>query len=74
VQQVAAAIPVDTDPRAAEEVARITLAEMFDHAAPAGPEVVTKVDAARGSLTVTVRPRRFAGITVEELTLGAALG
>ena len=74
VQQVAAAIPVDTDPRAAEEVARIALAEMFDHAAPAGPEVVTKVDAARGALTVTVRPRRFAGITLEELTLGAALG
>jgi hypothetical protein len=28
----------------------------------------------RGSLEVTVRPRRFAGITLEELTLGAALG
>jgi hypothetical protein len=36
VQQVAAAIPVGTDPRAAEEVARIALAEMFDRAAPAG--------------------------------------
>jgi type VI secretion system protein ImpC len=74
VQQVAAAIPAGTDPRAAEEVARIALAEMFDRAAPAGPEVVTKVDPKRGSLEVTVRPRRFAGITLEELTLGAALG
>jgi type VI secretion system protein ImpC len=72
VQQVAAAIPAGTDPRAAEEVARIALSEMFDHAAPAGPEVATKVE--RDALTVTVRPRRFAGIALEELTLGAALG
>ena len=74
VQQVAAAIPAGTDPRAAEEVARITLAEMFERAPPPGPEIAAKDDPARGSLTVTVRPRRFAGITLEELTLGAALG
>jgi type VI secretion system protein ImpC len=72
VQQVAAAIPAGTDPRAAEEVARIALSEMFDRAAPAGPEVATKVE--RDALTVTVRPRRFAGVALEELTLGAALG
>jgi type VI secretion system ImpC/EvpB family protein/type VI secretion system ImpB/VipA family protein len=74
VQQVASAIPHDTDPRAAEEVARIALHEMFQHAAPPGPEIAAKVDAARGALVVTVRPRRFAGIALEELTLGAALG
>ena len=74
VQQIAGAIPADTDARKAEEVARIALSEMFDRAAPSGPEVLTKVDAARGQLTVTVRPRRFAGISLEELTLGAALG
>jgi type VI secretion system ImpB/VipA family protein len=72
VQQVAAAIPAGTEPRAAEEVARIALSEMFDFAAPAGPEVTTQVE--RDALTVTVRPRRFAGIALEELTLGAALG
>ena len=38
----------------------------------AGPEVATKVE--RDALTVTVRPRRFAGVALEELTLGAALG
>jgi hypothetical protein len=74
VQQVAAAIPTGTEPRAAEEVARIALHELFERAAPPGPEITTKVDAARGALTVTVRPRRFAGIALEELTLGAALG
>jgi type VI secretion system ImpB/VipA family protein len=74
VQQVAGAIPQDTEPRAAEEVAAIALREMFDRAPPSGPEIVAKVDPSRGSLTVTVRPRRFAGISLEELTLGAALG
>jgi len=74
VQQVAAAIPAGTEPRAAEEVARIALAELFERAAPSGPEIVAKVEPARNALTVTVRPRRFAGVTMEELTLGAALG
>jgi hypothetical protein len=74
VQQVAGAIPVGTEPRAAEDVARISLAEMFERAAPPGPEIAARVDTKRGSLEVTVRPRRFAGITLEELTLGAALG
>jgi type VI secretion system ImpB/VipA family protein len=74
VQQVAAAIPHDTDTRAAEEVARISLMELFANAPPAGPEVAAKVDGARGQLAVTVRPRRFAGISLEEITLGAALG
>ncbi|MGD0524973.1 MAG: type VI secretion system contractile sheath large subunit [Polyangiaceae bacterium] len=74
VQQIAGAIPADTNPRAAEDVARIALAEMFERAAPPGPEIVAKVDPKRGALEVTVRPRRFAGIVMEELTLGAALG
>jgi type VI secretion system protein ImpC len=74
VQQVASALPHGTDPKAAEEVARITLMELFGRAPPAGPEVSVKVDAARGQLSVTVRPRRFAGIALEEITLGAALG
>ncbi|HEY6459874.1 MAG TPA: type VI secretion system contractile sheath large subunit, partial [Polyangiaceae bacterium] len=74
VQQVAAAIPAGTDASAAAEVARIALSEMFERAAPPGPEIVAKVDAARGALNVTIRPRRFAGVSMDELTLGAALG
>lgn len=74
VQQIAGAIPIGTDPQAAEDVARVALAEMFDRAAPAGPEIAAKIDPARNTLTVTVRPRRFAQIALEELTLGAALG
>jgi hypothetical protein len=71
---VAAAIPAGTDAGAAAEVARIALSEMFERAAPPGPEIVAKVDAARGALNVTIRPRRFAGVSMDELTLGAALG
>jgi type VI secretion system protein ImpC len=74
VQQVASAIPVGTDPHAAEEVARIALAGIFERAAPPGPEIAASVNQKRASLEVTVRPRRFAGISLEELTLGAALG
>jgi type VI secretion system ImpB/VipA family protein len=74
VQQIAGAIPRGTEARAAEDVARIALAELFDRAAPPGPEIVAKVDAAGSSLSVTVRPRRFAGVAVDEVTLGAALG
>jgi predicted component of type VI protein secretion system len=73
VQQVAAAIPHDTPAQKAEEVARIALADLFERAPPSGPTIDAKVDG-RGGLTVTVRPRRFAGIGLEELTLGAALG
>lgn len=74
VQQVASAIPAGTDAGRAEEVARLTLMELFGRAAPSGPEVIVKVDAARAQMAVTVRPRRFAGIALEEITLGAALG
>jgi type VI secretion system ImpC/EvpB family protein len=74
VQQIAAAIPEETDARKGAEVARIALLEMFERAAPSGPEITTKIDGTPASLTVTVRPRRFAGIGLEELTLGAALG
>jgi predicted component of type VI protein secretion system len=74
VQQVASAIPVGSDPQKAADVARIALRELFDRAAPPGPEIAAQVDPQRNALTVTIRPRRFAGISLEELTLGAALG
>jgi hypothetical protein len=53
---------------------RIALAELFAGAPPVGPEVFAHVDASRAALTVTVRPHRFAGIALEEVTLGAPLG
>jgi hypothetical protein len=74
VRQTAGAIPARSDPRAAEEVARIALAGMFSRAPPPGPVITARVDAARGALTITVRPRLFAGVALEEFTVSAPLG
>jgi len=74
VHGIAAAIPATTEPRKAEEVALIALAEIFVNAAPPGPDLIARVDAAKGSLSVTVHPRRFGGIGLEELTVSAPLG
>ncbi len=72
VQQVAAALPSDVDPAAGAQAAEIALSELFERAAPAGPEVSARISA--GRLEVKVRPRRHAGIALEELTLAAPLG
>jgi predicted component of type VI protein secretion system len=73
IDQLAAAIPADTDPKAASEVARVALADLFTNAPPSGPEIDVRVDSNRRQLEVTVRPRRYAGVSMEEVTLGAVL-
>jgi type VI secretion system protein ImpC len=72
VQQVAAALPSDVDAAAGAQAAEIALSELFENASPAGPEVTARI--ASGKLEVKVRPRRHAGIALEELTLAAPLG
>jgi predicted component of type VI protein secretion system len=74
VHSVAGAIPAETDPRKAEQVARIALADVFVDAAPPGPDLTPRVDAEKATLSVTVRPRRFAGVGLEEITIAAPLG
>lgn len=74
VEQLAAAIPEGSDPQAIVEVVRVTLAELFATAPPSGPDTEVRIDPQRRQLQVTVRPRRFAGVSVEEVTLGAPLG
>jgi len=74
VRQLAATIPAGTDPHAAEQVATITLREMLDRAAPPGPDIVARVERSSGVLAVTVRPHRFAGVSLEELSFRSALG
>ena len=74
VDQLAAAIPNDTPPAAASDVAKVTLAELFPQGGASGPLVDVKIDAAKHRLEVTVKPRRFAGVSLEEITLGATLG
>ncbi|MBX3184487.1 MAG: type VI secretion system contractile sheath large subunit [Polyangiaceae bacterium] len=72
VEMVAAAIPSHTPARAAGEVAQIALLDFFRNPPPVGPEVEATVE--NGNLIVTVRPRRFAGIGLGEVTLAAPLG
>ncbi len=45
--------------------------EMFRNAAPSGPEVTVSVSG--GEASVTIRPRRFLGVSMEEITLGVPL-
>jgi type VI secretion system protein ImpC len=73
IEQLAAAIPNNADPKAIEETARVMLSELFANAAPSGPEIEVAVDTVRQLMQVTVRPRRYAGVSLEEVTLGAQL-
>lgn len=71
VEMVASAIPAHASPNAAADVARIALADFFRNPPPVGPEIDAK--ARDGMLEVTVRPRRFAGIGLSEVTLAAPM-
>jgi hypothetical protein len=77
VVQLAAAIPRDTPPAAAREVARLALADLFAKAAPAAaraPEADVALVQDEALLEVTVRPRGFLGVGLAEVTLRARLG
>ena len=58
-----------------EKVLQGAIDELFSMAPPPGPELDIRVSEADGSLTasVTVRPRRFLGVSMEEITLGVPL-
>ncbi|MBX3207555.1 MAG: type VI secretion system contractile sheath large subunit [Labilithrix sp.] len=73
IVQLAAAIPADTPDDAARDVARVALADLFGDA-PRRPELEIALSGAPRCLEVTVRPRGFFGVRLEEVTLGAPLG
>ena len=74
IEQLAAAIPEGAPTDAVTDVTRVTMAELFAiGTAPHAPEVLVQVDAAKRQLMVTVRPRGFVGVQLEEMTLGAPL-
>jgi hypothetical protein len=74
VVQLASAIPAATEPRAAEEVVRVMLAELFSGAGGAGPEFAVRVDATQGMLHLAVGPRGFLNLGRDEFELTARLG
>jgi type VI secretion system protein ImpC len=71
--QLASAIPAGTPPARAREVATLVLTEMFAGAARV-PEVDARVTEGRSAmLEVSLRPRGFRGVGLEEATLRVRL-
>ncbi len=58
-----------------QRILQAALHELFDIAPPPGPELDIDVREQDGNLTahVTVRPRRFLGVSMDEITLGVPL-
>jgi hypothetical protein len=72
IVQLAAAIPANTPEGAVRDVVRVALAELFGDTAKK-PDVDVKVTGMPAMLEVTLRPRGFGGVKLEEATLGAPL-
>jgi hypothetical protein len=72
VEQLAAAIPQGTDPKAIGEVTQLTMAELFAKSPQPHPQIDVSVGS--DSIDVTIRPRGFMGVQIEELELSARLG
>lgn len=64
-------IPEGTPPAKAGKVAEVVLRDLVSMAAPPGPEIRCTVEGA--TLTVHVRPHRFAGVGLEEISLDVPL-
>ncbi|MBI4950934.1 MAG: hypothetical protein HY908_02795, partial [Myxococcales bacterium] len=73
---LAGKIPPDSDPGEVKQVMEAALAELFEVAPPSGPEVSIHVhgEATAPIVGVHVRPRRFLGVALEELSLDVPLG
>jgi len=70
-------IPSDSDPKEVQPVVEGAVWALFEDGPPAGPELT--VTAGRGDdgrvvATVTVRPRRFLGVGLDEISLDLPLG
>lgn len=74
IVQLAAAIPRDTPVAAASEVARLALADLFGGEQDAKrPAIDVTIVGAPPSLEVTLKPRGFFDVRLEEATLAAPL-
>lgn len=73
VVQLAAAIPRETPPAAACDVARLALADLFGAEASNRPAIDVSIAGAPPRLEVTVRPRGFFDVRLEEAILEAPL-
>ena len=75
LQALGAKLAADSDPGEVKQVLEAALWELFEVAPPSGPEINVDVQSTASGLsaTVTVRPRRFLGVQMEEITLGVPL-
>ena len=75
LQALGAKIGAGSSPSDVEKVLRAAVGELFEIAPPPGPEIEIDVSESGGRLqaAVTVRPRRFLGVSMEEITLGVPL-
>jgi hypothetical protein len=69
-------IPPDSDPAEVTPVVEGAVWALFEDAAPAGPQLTVKTNPGSGGgvVDVTVRPRRFLGVSIEEISLEMPLG
>ncbi len=76
LQALGSRISADSNPAEVEPVLNAALHELFRVAPPPGPEIKLELRVGdRGmAAQVTIRPRRFLGVGMEEITLGVPLG
>ena len=76
LRALAAKMAPDSDPAEVKPVMEGALWALFENAPPGGPEITVEVRGAAGaqSVAVTVRPRRFLGVALDELSLEVPLG
>ncbi len=69
-------IPPGSDPDQLQPVMEAAIYELFENAPPPGPEIAVKAvgDGGAEYVSVTVRPRRFLSVAMEEISLDIPLG
>ncbi|MBW2526408.1 MAG: type VI secretion system contractile sheath large subunit [Deltaproteobacteria bacterium] len=69
-------IPPDSPPDQVKPIMEAALWELFENSPPSGPEIDLQVagDQAASAVAVTIRPRRYLGVSLEEISLEVPLG
>ncbi|AUX34076.1 MULTISPECIES: type VI secretion system contractile sheath domain-containing protein [Sorangium] len=76
LRALAAKLPADSDPAEVQPVVEGALWTLFENAPPASIELAVKAGRGQGGaeVSVTVRPRRFLGVGLDEVSLEMPLG